>query len=74
MPTYSLCSYDIDREEKSICKEIEFDHHDIDAKCYYVYSGYSNYEKKPYSALYSTSSYYAVTNPTLYHNYPLTKL
>lgn len=70
VPTYSFCSYDNARSDANVCKEMEFDVHNVDGYWFYVYSGYSSELKTAYSSFYNKVNYKAVTNPTLEHNFP----
>lgn len=69
-PTYKFCSYDNSRGEPNACKELEFATTNVDAKWFYVYSGYSYDKEESYNAFYSADTYKATTNPQLTHNSP----
>jgi len=73
-PTYSFCTYDLERSEASICEGVNFKHTNVDGMWFYVYQGYSIEEAKSYGAFVGPSNYKAVTIPKVHHNAPPSKL
>jgi len=73
-PTYEFCTYDISRNEANVCKEVSFEHTNVDGYWFYVYSGFSSTEHKVYSAFIGEHAYKAVTIPSITHHTPPARL
>jgi len=56
------------------CKDVSFEHTNVDGYWFYVYNGFSATENKVYSAFVGPHNYKATTNPGITHHAPPAKL